>query len=441
MSAQFQLLRESRYQPFFVTQFLGAFNDNLFKNALVVLITFDAARLSTLPPGVLVNLAAGLFILPFFLFSPTAGQLADRCEKRLAIRRLKLLEIVVMTLATVAFALDSLALLLLALFLMGTQSAFFSPIKYALPPQVLAPHELIGGNALLEMGTFLAILLGTLSGGLLVALPSGTTWVSAAVLALAVIGYLASGRIGSLPAPSPGLRLEPRPWRMVGDLARRIRAVPGMLVCAVAISWFWFFGAVMLSQFPGLGAGVLGGDEHLVTLLLTLFSVGIGTGSLMCERLSRGRIELALVPLGAVGMVLAGLDLAWAASQVSAAQTAQPLSAALAQPGVWRVLLDLTVLAACGGLYIVPLYAWMQHHAPAHERARIIAGSNMLDALFMVTAAGMGAGLLAAGVGVTGLIAITAILGALVCAALFVAQPAFLAALRDRLGRGRGRAG
>jgi len=426
MSAQFTLLRERRFLPFFLTQLLGAFNDNFYKNALVVLITFQAAQLTEVAPGVLVNIAAGLFILPFFLFSATAGQLADKVEKSRLIRLAKLLEVIVMLAASLGFALSSLPWLLATLFLMGAQSALFGPVKYAILPQLLAEHELVGGNALVEAGTFVAILLGTIVGGVLIAVPDGTTWVSAGVVAVAVLGYLASRAIRPVPVADPQMRIAWNPLVQTWQMLRFARARRTVFLAIVGISWFWFYGAVFLSQFPGYAATVLGGDEQAVTLLLAVFSLGIGVGSLLCERLSGKRVEIGLVPLASIGLTVFGIDLWWASPVQEAGATMRPLSELLAQPGTWRILFDLVMIALCGGLYIVPLYALVQSRsAPAH-RSRIIAANNILNAAFMVAAAALGAGLLAAGLGVAQIFLITALLNAAVAIWLYTLAPAFL---------------
>jgi 1-acyl-sn-glycerol-3-phosphate acyltransferase len=426
MSSQFKLMQERRFLPFFLTQFLGAFNDNFYKNALVVLVTFQAARLTELSAGILVNIAAGLFILPFFLFSATAGQFADKFEKSRLIRFTKLLEIVIMVIATVAFALSSVKLMLVTLFLMGTQSAIFGPVKYAILPQVLDESELVGGNALVESGTFVAILLGTIVGGLLILAPSGSVWVSLGVVVVAILGYLSSRRIPAAAAADPGMKIDWNPvsqtWAMVG-FARANRTV---FLSILGISWFWFYGAVFLSQFPGFASEVLGGDEKAVTLLLAVFSVGIAIGSLLCERLSGRHVELGLVPFGSIGLTVFGLDLWWASSALEAGAAMRPLSELLAEAVTWRILFDLLMLSICGGFYIVPLYALVQNRSAPSHRSRIIAANNILNAAFMVAAAAMGAGLLAAGVSVPQLLLITAVLNAAVAIYIYTLVPEFL---------------
>ncbi|NMG34204.1 MFS transporter [Azoarcus sp. TTM-91] len=432
MSHQFALMRQRRFLPFFFTQFLGAFNDNVYKNALVVLLTFQAARYTTLSPGILVNLCAGLFILPFFLFSATAGQIADKYEKSRLIRFTKLLEIAIMALACVAFAVESLALMLTCLFLAGAQASLFGPVKYAILPQHLHEEELVGGNALVESGTFIAILIGTLAGGLLVAMEHGTVWVSVVVMILAVLGYLACRGIPAAPAAAPALRIN---WNPLTETWRNLRFTRGnrsVFLAILGISWFWFYGAVFLSQFPAYAKDVLGGDENAVVTLLAVFSIGIGIGSLLCERLSTGHVEIGLVPFGSIGLSLFALDLWWASpvwaspAGISPTAAAAPIAELLARAGTWRVLFDLLAIGIFGGFYIVPLYALIQSRSEPEHRSRIIAGNNILNALFMVVAAGMGAGLLAAGLNVPQLFLVTGLLNVAVAVYIYTLVPEFL---------------
>ena len=426
MSGQFKLLSERRFLPLFITQFLGAFNDNVLKNAMVILITFQGARMSSIDPALMVNACAGLFILPFFLFSATAGQLADKYEKSRLIRLVKQLEIGIMIIAAVGFWLPSLPLLLISLFLMGMHSTLFGPLKYSILPQHLHENELIGGNALIESGTFLAILLGTLLGGILIGLgEDGRHYASAACFTIAVLGYIASRGVPSAPAPAPALRVNWNPltetWRNLG-FTRQNRSV---FLSILGISWFWFYGAMFLSQFPSFAKDHLGGNEGVVTLLLALFSVGIGLGSLLCERMSRRQIEPGIVPLGSIGLTAFAIDLYFA---TPAAGGISGLSATqfLAQPGSLRVLADLVLIGAFGGFYCVPLYALMQTRSDASHRSRVIAGNNILNALFMVVAAVLAIVLLGAGCSVPQLFLITAILNALVAAYIYTLRPEFI---------------
>ena len=423
---QFRLLGTRRFGPLFLTQFLGAFNDNLYKNALVVLVTFQSAQWTSMRPEILANLAAGLFILPFFFFSATAGQLADKYDKAMLARLTKLLEVVIMLVAIAGFLLHSLTLLLAALFLLGLQSTLFGPVKYAILPQHLREEELVGGNAQVEAGTFVAILVGTLAGGLLAGAGVDAVWIALAGLGVAVAGYLASRGIPDAPPPAPGLTVNPNPltetWRNIG-FARENRTV---FLSILGISWFWLYGALFLAQMPAYGKYVLGGGEAAVTLLLATFTVGIGTGSLLCERLSARHVEIGLVPLGSIGLTLFGLDLAYASTLLPAVTGELPLGALLGQPGVWRVLADLLLLGLFGGFFIVPLYALVQLRSTPDKRARIIAANNILNALFMVVGAIAAAAMLAGGLSIPMLFAVAAVCNAAVAVFIYGLVPEFL---------------
>ncbi len=392
---QFELLKERRFLPFFLTQFAGAFNDNLFKSALVILIVFSAAD-----PDLLVNLCAGLFILPFFLFSATAGQIAERFEKSRLIRAVKLAEVGIMAAAALAFAVGQIWAMVVLLFLMGCQSAFFGPVKYAILPQHLREEELVGGNGLVEMGTFVAILLGTIVGGILIAQENGLLMAGAAVLAVAVLGWLASRFIPRAPATAPDLAID---WNVARQtlfmvrLAARERAV---FQSILGISWFWMLGVVYLTQFPSYTKVTLAGDEGVVTLLLATFSVGVGLGSVLCERLSGRKIEIGLVPFGSIGLSLFGFDLYFAADPAWVGAPLRDIAAFIAEPAAWRVIADLLLIGVFGGFYIVPLYALIQHRTEPRYRSRVIAANNILNALFMVAAAALAVAVLK-GLGLT----------------------------------------
>jgi 1-acyl-sn-glycerol-3-phosphate acyltransferase len=425
MSSQFSLLKARRFGPFFSTQFLGAFNDNLFKNALIVMLTFQATQWTTLKPELLVNLAAGLFILPFFLFSATAGQLADKHDKAMLVRLVKVFEIGIMLVAGAGFWLHSLAGLLGCLFLLGLHSTLFGPVKYAILPQHLQEDELVGGNALIEAGTFIAILLGTLFGGLLAGTDAGALWITAACLLIAVAGYVCSRAVPAAPAPEPTLRINPNPvtetWRNI-RFARDNRTV---FLSILGISWFWLFGALLLAQFPAYAKNVLGGTETSVTLLLGTFTFGIGIGSLLCERLSAKQVEIGLVPFGSIGLTVFGLDLAFASPGTLPA-TSLSLLPLLSAPGTLHVLFDLLAIGLFGGFFIVPLYALMQLRSNPAQRARIIAANNILNALFMVAGAAAAAGLLASGISIPALFAVAAICNAAVALYIYRLVPEFL---------------
>ncbi|HND39908.1 MAG TPA: MFS transporter [Accumulibacter sp.] len=426
MSSQFSLLGTRRFAPFFATQFLGAFNDNLFKNALVVLLTFQAAAWTTLPPEVLTNIAAGIFILPFFLFSATAGQLADKFDKARLARLVKLLEVLIMGVALLGFVSHSLPILLVALFLLGLHSTFFGPVKYAILPQHLRDHELVGGNALVEAGTFVAILLGTLAGGLLAGAAAHPTWVAYAGLLVAALGYLFSRGIPAAPAPVPQLVVGLNPfsetWRNIG-FARQNRTV---FLSILGISWFWLYGALFLAQFPAYARNVLGGNEASVTLLLAVFTIGVGLGSLLCERLSAGHVEIGLVPFGSIGLTVFGIDLAFASPAQLPLGAPLELTRLLALHASWRVLFDLFALGLFGGFFVVPLYALIQLRSAPEQRARIIAANNILNALFMVCGALAAAGLLSSGVSIAVLFAIAALCNAAVAVYIYSLVPEFM---------------
>ncbi len=431
---QFVLLRQRRFAPYFITQFLGAFNDNVFKNALLLLIAFHAADRFAAGSDVLINLSAGLFVLPFFLFSAVAGQLADKYPKARLIRYVKLLEIVIMLLAAVALWFDQIPALIALLFLMGMQSSLFGPAKFGVLPQLTDEHELLGANGLVETGTFLAILLGTACGGILIGIDeTGRYWVALAVVLVAISGYFSSIAIPDVPALSPQMAVNwnaaTETWRII-SYAMRTRLI---FVSILGISWFWFLGSIYLAQLPNFTRIYLGGDEQVVTLLLSLFSIGVGVGSLMCERLTRGQIDLAIVPLGAAGLTLFGLDLAWTEPFANGAL----LGALdwLATSSAWRVLADVLLLGVAGGIYIVPLFTVVQHRSEPGYRSRIIAANNVLNALLMVTAAGLAIVVLSNGFSILWLFGLVSILNALVAIALFVVEPEYMQSLRRRLRR------
>lgn len=387
--SQFDLLRVRRFAPFFWTQFLGAFNDNVFKNALIILIAYQGSRTLNIDSNILINLAAGLFILPFFLFSATAGQVSDKYEKAMMIRRIKLMEILIMGAAAAAFAAGSMIALMALLFLMGAQSTFFGPLKYSIIPQHLAPGELVGGNAMVSMGTFVSILLGTITGGVLVQIPHGELWIGITVCLVALAGWGASLGIPGAPSLSPEIEVRLNPftqaWRTIG-YARRTHSV---FLSVLGISWFWFLGSAYLTQIPNFTRLILKSDESVVTLLLTMFSIGIGAGSLLCEKLSGKKVELGLVPLGSLGLSLFGIDLflAYDPPEVAALMD---ISGFLGTPGSLRVLCDLVLIGIFGGFYIVPLNAFVQLRTEPEYRARVIAANNILNALFMVLSTGAG---------------------------------------------------
>ena len=423
---QFALLRQRRFAPFFWTQFLGAANDNIYKNALIIFVAYQAAAHAAFDANTLVNLAAGIFILPFVLLSATAGQLADKYEKARLIRYIKLFEIMIMVIGTLGFWKMDLTLLFLALLLMGVHSTLFGPVKYSILPLALKPEELVGGNGMVEMGTFVAILIGTITGGVLVAIePNGPLYAGVSAVAVAVAGWLFSRGIPNTGAAAPNLAIN---WNPVTETLKNLRFAYGnrvLWLSMLGISWFWFYGATFLTQFPNFAKDILGGDEHVVTLLLALFSIGIGAGSLLCERLSGHKVEIGLVPFGSIGLTLFAVDL-WFVTQSMHATGLVGIRAFLAQPVHLRVVADLMLIGMFGGFYIVPLYAMIQQRSDEAYRSRIIAANNILNAVFMVASAGLAIGLLSAGVSIPGLFLVTGLLNAAVALFIYKLVPEFL---------------
>ncbi|MDH3612278.1 MAG: MFS transporter [Gammaproteobacteria bacterium] len=425
-SSQFSLLGQRRFLPFFITQFLGALNDNVFRNGLVILITFQGVLVLGMNHSQLANVAGALFILPFFLFSATAGQLADKYEKSVLMRRIKLLEIGLMLIAAYAFLTKSYPLLLFVLFLMGCQSTLFGPVKYAYLPQQLATEELIGGNALVEAGTYIAIILGLIIGGLTVAIDSlNQTILSACLVAFAIFGFIASRQVPTTRAVDPGLRISwnawAETWRIVG-FAREERSV---FLSILGISWFWFFGSVMTLQVPAYTLDILNGNEVITTSLLVAFAIGVGIGSLLCERMSGHRIELGLVPFGSIGLSLFAIDLYFAQPVTSSVQVSS-VSEFLARPGSWRILLDLSLLGAFGGFYSVPLYALIQRRSKRKHLSRIIAANNIINSIFMVVASVLSLAVLNLGFSIPELFLLLAALNVVVAVYIYSLLPEFL---------------
>jgi 1-acyl-sn-glycerol-3-phosphate acyltransferase len=427
--SQFSLLTQRRFAPFFWTQFFGAFNDNLFKTALLVALTFDTANWTTADPGMLNNLIAGLFILPFVLFSATAGQVADKFDKARMARFVKLLEIAIMLVAGIGWLTHTLWVLVAAVVGMGLHSTLFGPVKYAYLPQHLKSEELVGGNGVIEMGTFVGILLGEVAGTLLVGVkPWGIELVAGGTLLCAVLGLAASWRIPPSPAPAPELRISRNPFaESIRNLAfsRQNRTV---FLSMLGNSWFWFYGALLLSQFPLYAKDYLHGDHSVIMLLLTVFSLGIGAGSLLCEKLSGHKVEIGLVPFGSIGLSLFGIDLYFASvayAELNGAATVGALTL-LGLPGALRIMLDLVLIGVFGGLFIVPLFALIQTRCDQKHVSRTIAGMNILNALFMVAAAGVAIVLLGQGFTIPEMFLVTALLNACVAAYIFSLVPEFL---------------
>lgn len=384
--SQFTLLRKRRFLPFFITQSLGAFNDNIFKQSLILAILYKLAIEGD--RSIWVNLCALLFILPFFLFSALAGQFGEKFNKDALIRAIKIGEIVIMAIGAVGFMTNHLELMLLALFAMGTHSALFGPVKYSIMPQALHEEELVGGNGLVEMGTFLAILAGTIGAGVMMSSAHYAPVVSTAIVAIAVLGYLASRAIPCAAASSPQMRLD---WNIFSQSWATLRLglgqTPAVSRSIVGNSWFWFVGAIYLTQIPAYAKEWLYGDETVVTLILTVFSVGIALGSMLCEKLSGRKVEIGLVPFGSFGLTVFGLLLWWHSGDFPQNVQANDWLAVLGYGQAWWVLIDILGLGVFGGFYIVPLYALIQSRTAENERARVIAANNILNALFMVVSA------------------------------------------------------
>ncbi len=376
-----------RFFPYFVTQFLGAFNDNIYKNALLLFVAFASVDELPMSSTLFINLAAGLFILPFFLFSASAGVLTDQCEKSTLIRMVKLAEIIIMLLGAVSFLTHSYIALLFLLFLMGAQSAFFGPVKYALLPQHLKPQELLKGNAWVETGTFLAILLGTIGAGFIVAAPSAYSITAIAVVSFALLGFLSSLFIPKAESTLSSVKFEWKPVLHTRQTLSLVKQHKTIYASITAISWFWFLGASYLTQFPNFTKHYLHGDSTSVSFLLALFSIGIALGSLLCAKLSHQKINFSLMLFGGFGISVSSLLLGLATPQSSELIT---ISTLFTSTHLYPVFIALLALGICGGLFIVPLYTLMQTLASAQTRAQVIAANNIYNALFMVGSAIMG---------------------------------------------------
>ena len=386
--SQSSLLTQKRFLPYFITQFLGAFNDNIFKNVLLLFVAFASVDTLPISSNLFINLAAGLFILPFFLFSALAGVLADKYEKSWFIRKVKLLEVVIMSLGAIGFIYESYAILLLLLFLMGTQSAFFGPVKYALLPQQLESKELVSGNALVETGTFLAILIGTLGAGIIASEENSKLIAAVCIVTFAVLGYLASYFIPEAPSNAPDLKVKWQPITLTRQTLAIAKKDRPTFQALMAISWFWFLGATYLTQFPNFTKVYLNGTESAVAFLLALFSVGIAIGSLACDKLSNHRIEIGMVPMGSLGISIFGFLMA--VSIPDALPDFDSFKSFVSYSELWPLFAYLLLLGMSGGIFIVPLYSLMQFRAKPTERAQVIAGLNIYNSLFMVGSAILG---------------------------------------------------
>jgi 1-acyl-sn-glycerol-3-phosphate acyltransferase len=425
-SSQFSLLKERRFAPFFWTQFLGAFNDNVFKIALLTVLTYDALTWTTMDVGFLNNLIPGLFILPFVLFSATSGQFADKFEKGKIARYVKLLEIAIMCVAAIGWMTHQLWILIAAVAGMGLHSTLFGPVKYAYLPQHLRNDELVGGNGVVEMGTFVGILMGEILGAVLVLhKPWGVELVAGGTILIAFIGWLASLRIPVSPAPAPELQIN---WNSASETVRNIsfsKQNRPVFLSMLANSWFWFYGAIVLAQFPLYAKNYLHGDHSVFVLLLTVFSFGIGAGSLLCEKLSGHKIEIGLVPFGAIGMTVFGVSLYFSSVAYTNVNEVTWL-AFMDQASSLRILIDIAFIGIFGGLFIVPLFALIQTRCDPKHLSRTIAGMNILNALFMVVAALSAMVMLQSGFTIPQIFLATAILNAIVAIYIFSVVPEFL---------------
>ena len=421
---QFALLGQRRFAPFFWTQFAGAANDNLFKFAFTVMVTYQLS-ISWLQPAMAGLVIGALFILPFLLFSATSGQVTDKFDKTKVIRFVKNLEIGIMLLAAYGFYAANIPVLLSCTFLMGLHSTLFGPVKFAYMPQVLNERELTGGNGMVEMGTFVAILAGQVIGGLLVAIPqAGPTYVAIGCVVLALAGRVIAHFIPSLPATDPDLKIN---WNPITETIANLKLARGNVVVfrsLLGISWMWFFGAVFLSQFPSFAKEVLHGNSQVASLLLVVFSIGIAIGSLLCETLSRRHVEIGLVPLGAIGMSIFSIDL-YFASRGLPASSEMGVSQFIALSAHWRVMADLALLSLFAGLYSVPMYALIQLRSQSTHRARIIAANNILNALFMIASSVIAGALLKAEFTIPQIFLFTGLANAVVAFYIFMLVPEY----------------
>lgn len=384
------LLGTRRFLPMFVTQFFGALNDNVYKQSLLLVITYGLINQQSASVSTLNNLAALLFILPYFIFSATAGQIADKYERSQLVRGIKILEIVIMLIGSAGFLLGHLWLLLTALFLMGVHSTFFGPIKYAILPEILRPNELMSGNALFQSGTSIAILIGMILGGAVISASDGNLfWISLTVVTIAVLGYISSRFVLKQNVTSPDIKIDWNFFRTSFQTLKYAKSLPIIFMILLGNSWYWFYGATYLTQIPQLTQQNLHASENVVSLLLTFFSVGIGVGSLLCRKIGGTEVNLKMVPVGAIGLTVFAFYLA-----ASLAFVPEHSGKVLGLKDVftqgwsyYHVMLAVTLLGISGGFYIVPLYAMMQAFSPRSHRARVVAANNILNAVFMVSSA------------------------------------------------------
>ncbi|MFT7528542.1 MAG: MFS family permease, partial [Arenicella sp.] len=414
------LLSEKRFLPYFCTQFLGAFNDNIYRNALAIIVTYVLAKENQ---AIIINVALVAFILPYFLFGALAGQLADKYEKSWLIRKIKIAEIVIMCLGSVALYLQSMPMMLFILFALGSQSAFFGPIKYSILPQHLHPDEILSANAYVESGTFVAILIGTILGGFLGGNIAYLHILIGGIIVVAALGWWVSRGIPSAPAAAPDLKISLNLVRSSIEIIRMARADKPVFMSILAISWFWFFGSIVLTQFPVFAKDVLSGNANVATLLLATFSIGIALGSFTCSKLSGAKVEIGLVPFGALGMSFFAYQLGRAVPIESAELLT--LAEIMLWPGAWWVVINLTMIAFSAGLFIVPLYAFLQTRSDASQRSRVIAVNNIYNSIFMVTSGVLGMLMFQFGFNVLQIFKVAAVLNLIATIYIIAAMPEY----------------
>ena len=419
------LLLSKKFWPIFWTQFSGAMNDNVFKNALVILIAYQSSTILGFHSEQMVALCGGLFILPFFLFSALAGELTDKYPMHLLVRMTKLLELFIMVVGASGFIFHNIVLLLMSLFLLGLQATLFGPVKYSILPELLSDNELVKGNAYVEMGTFLAILIGTILGGVFISSPNGQWLTAIVVVIFAFIGFLVSLQVKSIEPIDSNRKINFNIFSSTNEIIAIAKKTQSVFMSILGISWFWFFGAALLSMFPVYVKTALNGDANVVTLLLAVFSIGVAIGSIICEKLSHERLELGLVPFGSIGLSLFVLDL-YLAGPLPSSQSVRTIAEVLTAPGMLRILVDLGLLSIMSGFFIVPLYTFIQTRSDRTDRARVIAANNILNALFMVLSAGMLVLLYSFGLKVTDIFLVLFILNSLVAIYIYTVIPEFL---------------
>lgn len=429
MNNNSSLITDKRFWPTFWTQFLGAFNDNVFKNALVILITYRSFTLAGLDPKLMVAAAGGIFILPFFLFSATAGQICDKYPKHKLMFWIKVWEVVVMLIGAFGFITENVLVLMITLFFMGLQSTFFGPVKYSILPELIKENELVEGNANFQMGTFVSILMGTILGGVLIGIEgNGSLIVAITVVVLASLGVWTSAKMHPLDSNDDSIKVD---WLIVKptwDIIKLTAEIKSVFLGVFGISWFWFFGACLLTLFPLYGKNVLSGNEHVVTLFLALFSIGVAVGSIICEKMSHKKLEVGLVPLGAIGLSVFTLDLFFVGQPEYAVSATQLLTLGefLAKPVALRIVADLSLISVFSGFYIVPLYTLIQQRSRPEVRSRIIAGNNIYNAIFMVVASIMLMVVMGKGMSVPQIFLLLSVLNIIVCLIMFKSSDEYL---------------